>query len=375
MINNESNLFPLIKISNFKKKEISNPKIFFHLIYTFYNKDYLFESLQYTKDLKIKYEIRKQHSNKEEFETKLSFELNLYNAYSLINDLFIVKYEEYINIYKFIKDNTDYYLKQQIIIEPIKPSICYNGFLMKIIKQNKQYNNNNEIIDILIQPNRNIKNYFRIYRTDENNNFNFHKKILINDGDDPGFIFVNEKNNKLFSFIEKATDDKNKDSKSYILNYNLFNYEKINYIEIKDLKQFNSNYGYRQELKIYQNSFLFIHNKNIRIFSIDELNRNYFQIVNIQKIKLYQCSAISHIDNSLFIAQSNNIKGDKSYIKQYILEKDSLELTEIDSIEINGFIEDIFNYINGYIIKYINSNNDAKYILLYKENNKIIQKT
>lgn len=65
MINNESNLFPLIKISNFKKKEISNPKIFFHLIYTFYNKDYLFESLQYTKDLKIKYEIRKQHSNKE----------------------------------------------------------------------------------------------------------------------------------------------------------------------------------------------------------------------------------------------------------------------------------------------------------------------
>ena len=99
--------------------------------------------------------------------------MNLYNAYSLINDLFIVKYEEYINIFKFIKYNNDYYLKQQIIIEPIKPSICYNGFLMKIIKQNKKYKNNNEIIDILIQPNRNIKNYFIIYRTNKYYIFEF----------------------------------------------------------------------------------------------------------------------------------------------------------------------------------------------------------
>ena len=78
---------------------------------------------------------------------------------------------------------------------------------MKIIKQNIKYENNNKIIDIFIQPNRNIKNYFRIYRSDENTNFNFYDKILINDGDEPGFIFIEQKNNNLLSFVEKATDN------------------------------------------------------------------------------------------------------------------------------------------------------------------------
>ena len=79
----------------------------------------------------------------------------------------------------------------------------------------------------------------------------------------------------------------------------------------------------------------------------------------------YQCSTISHIDNSLLIAQSNNKKVDSSYIKQYILDEESLELKEKDSIEIEGFIKDIYNYIDGYIIKFINAkDNKEKYILL-----------
>ena len=237
---------------------------------------------------------------------------------------------------------------------------------MKIIKQNKKYENNNEIIDILIQPNRNIKNYFRIYRTNENTNFIFHNKILINDGDDPGFIFIDEKNNNLLSFVEKATDDKNINSQSYILKFDLFSYEKINSIIIKDLKKFNSPLGYRQELKIYKNSFLFIHNKTIKIFSLEQLKNNYFQIVNWKKIMFYQCSEISHIDNTLLIGQNNNKNDQKSYLKQYILDEESLELKKMDSIEIQGFIEDILKYINVYIIKYINSNNEVKYMLLYK---------
>ena len=360
------NSSPLIKISQFKKLEISNPKTFYQLIYKFSNNDYLLECLKYTKDFKNQYQIRKQIPNSDKFDIKLEFQLEAFNTYSLINDLFIVKYEEYINIYQFINNNTDYYLKQKIIIENIFPSICYNGFFMKIIKQNKKYENNNEIIDILIQPNRNIKNYFRIYRTNENTNFIFHNKILINDGDDPGFIFIDEKNNNLLSFVEKATDDKNINSQSYILKFDLFSYEKINSIIIKDLKKFNSPLGYRQELKIYKNSFLFIHNKTIKIFSLEQLKNNYFQIVNWKKIMFYQCSEISHIDNTLLIGQNNNKNDQKSYLKQYILDEESLELKKMDSIEIQGFIEDILKYINGYIIKYINSNNEVKYMLLYK---------
>ena len=366
MEKNEKTSLSLIKISQFKRLEITNPKTFFHLIYTFSNNDYLLESLQCSKDFKNQYQIRKKIPNKDEYDIKLEFQLEIFNSFCLIKDLFIAKYEEYINIYKFINNNTDYFLKQKIIIEPIHPSICNNGFFMKIIKQNKKYENNNEVIDILIQPNRNIKNYFRIYRTDKNTNFNFHDKILINDGDEPGFIFIDEKNNNLLSFIDKANDEKDPNSKSYILKYDLFTYEKINCIIIKDLKKFNSALGYRQELKIYKNSFLYIHNKTIKVFSLDELKHNYFQIVNMKNIMFYQCSEISYIDNTLFIAQSNNKNDDISYLKQYNLDEDSLELKKIDSIEIKGFIKDILNYINGYIIRYISSDNEIKYILLYK---------
>ena len=365
MIKNELISPQLFKLSNFKKIEIENPKEFFHLIYTFSNNDYLFESLEYN-DI-IKYEVRNKKDNQEELEIKLKFELEPFNSYSVINDLFITKYDEYIKIYEFKNNNSEYKLKQQIIIDEIGPSLSYNGFFMKVIKQNKKYKNNSEIIDILIQPNRNIQNYFRIYRSDENGNFNFYDKILINDGDEPGFIFVDEKHDNLLSFVEKATDETNPNSKSKILKFDLFTYKILNSIIIKDLKKFKSPFGYRQELKMYKNSFLFIHNKIIKIFSLDELNNNYFQIVNSRNILAYQCSTISHIDNSLLIAQSNNKKVDSSYIKQYILDEESLELKEKDSIEIEGFIKDIYNYIDGYIIKCINTNNNkVKYILLYK---------
>ena len=362
MLKNELNTPCLNKISNFKKIEISNPKEFYHLIHTFSNNDYLVESLQYTDN--IKYEIRTKKTNDENLEIKLKFELEPFYNYSVINDLFIVKYDDYINIYKFINNNTEYYLKQKIIIDEIGPSLSYNGYFMKIIKQNIKYENNNEIIDIFIQPNRNIKNYFRIYRSDENTNFNFYDKILINDGDEPGFIFIEQKNNNLLSFVEKATDNTDPNSKSCIIKYDLFTYKKINSIIIKDLKKIKSPYGYRQELKIYKNSFLFIHNKIIKIFSLEELNKNYFQIVNSRNILAYQCSTISHIDNSLLIAQSKNNTNNYSYIRQYDLDEESLELKEKDSIEIEGFIKDIYNYIDGYIIKFININNEIKYILL-----------
>jgi hypothetical protein len=235
-----SNDKPIIKISKLNRVEISDPKKFFHLIYTFSNNDLLFKSLTSTVDLKDKFEIRKKiipeisssqmskpnsSNEKEEFETKLRFELDIYQSYFLINDLLIVKYEEFINIYEFTNDNTAYALKQQIVIDTEKPSICFNGFFMKVIKQNEKYENKKDIIDILIQPNRKISNYFRIYRINENNNsFNLYKKIIINDGDDPGFIFIYE--NNLFSFIEKATDSNNKKTKSYLLKYDLYSYEK-----------------------------------------------------------------------------------------------------------------------------------------------------
>ena len=362
MLKNELNTPCLNKISNFKKIEISNPKEFYHLIHTFSNNDYLVECLQYTDN--IKYEIRTKKTNDENLEIKLKFELEPFYNYSVINDLFIVKYDDYINIYKFINNNTEYYLKQKIIIDEICPILSYNGYFMKIIKQNIKYENNNEIIDIFIQPNRNIKNYFRIYRSDKNTNFNFYDKILINDGDEPGFIFIEQKNNNLLSFVEKATDNTDPNSKSCIIKYDLFTYKKINSIIIKDLKKIKSPYGYRQELKIYKNSFLFIHNKVIKIFPLDELNQNYFQIVNSRNILAYQCSTISHIDNSLLIAQSKNNTNNYSYIRQYDLDEESLELKEKDSIEIEGFIKDIYNYIDGYIIKFININNEIKYILL-----------
>ena len=368
-----SNDNTFIKISKFNRLEISNQKAFFHLIYTFSNNDLLFKCLISTIDLIDKFEIRKKtkpeksqiSNSNEEFETKLRFELDIYQSYFLINDLLIVKYEEYINIYEFINDNTEYGLKQQIRIDNEKPSICYNGFFMKVIKQNEKYENNKDIIDILIQPNRKIANYFRIYRNKENNNsFNLYKKIIINDGDDPGFIFIYK--NNLFSLVEKATDNNNKKSKSYILKYNLYNYERIKKIIIKDLKKFNTQFGFRQELVIYKDCFLYIYNKVIKIFSMKELENDYFQIVNSRNIKFYEYSSISHIDNSLLIAQSNDMNGGKSYIKQYILNNESLELIEIDSIIIEGLIKDIYKSYNGYIFRYLDLNNDYKYILLYK---------
>ena len=136
-----SNDKPIIKISKFKRVEISDPKKFFHLIYTFSNNDYLFKCLGSTVDMKDKFEVRKKTSpesskiSSEEFETKLTFELDIYQSYFLIIDLLIVKYEEYINIYEFTNDNTAYGLKQQIIIDNEKPSICFNGYFMKVIKQ------------------------------------------------------------------------------------------------------------------------------------------------------------------------------------------------------------------------------------------------
>jgi len=360
-----SNDKPIIKISKFNRVEISDPTTFFHLIYIFSNNDLLFKCLIPSKDLKDKFEIRKKINSNEEFETKLEFELDIYQNSFLINDLFIVKYEDYINIYEFTNDNTEYTLKQQIVIESEKPSICYNGFFMKVIKQNEKYENNKEIIDILIQPNRNIPNYFRIYRINENdNNFNLYKKIIINDGDEPGFIFIYK--NNLFSFVEKATDSENKKTKSYIVKYDLFNYEKIKKINIKDLKKFNSQFGFRQELLMYNECFLYIYNKVIKIFSMKELENDYFQIVNSRNIKFYEYSSISHIDNSLFIAQSNDFNGSKSFIKQYIINNESLDLIEIDSIIIEGLIKDIYKYYNGYVFQYLDLNNDYKYILLYK---------
>lgn len=360
-----SNDKPIIKISKFNRVQISDPKTFFHLIYSFSNNDLLFKCLIPNSDLKDKFEIRKKINSNEEFETKLKFELDIYQNSFLINDLFIVKYEDYINIYEFSNDNTEYALKQQIVIESEKPSICYNGFFMKVIKQNEKYENNKEIIDILIQPNRKIPNYFRIYRINENdNNFNLYKKIIINDGDEPGFIFIYK--NNLFSFVEKATDSENKKSKSYILKYDLFNYEKIKKINIKDLKKFNSQFGFRQELLMYKECFLYIYNKVIKIFSMKELENDYFQIVNSRNIKFYEYSSISHIDNSLFISQSNDFNGSKSFIKQYIINNESLDLIEIDSIIIEGLIKDIYKYYNGYVFQYLDLNNDYKYILLYK---------
>ena len=363
MLKNELIPPQLIKISNFKKLEISEPKTFFQLIYTFPNNDYLFESLQYFDT--IKYEIRTKKPNQKELEMKLKFELEQFFNYSVINYLFIAKYDDYINIYKFINNNSEYYLKQKIIIDEICPSLSYNGYFMKTIKQNQKYENNNEIIDIIIQPNRNIKNYFRIFRSDENTNFKFYDKILINDGDELGFIFIDAKNNNLLSFVEKANDT-DPNSKSIILKYDLFTYKQLKSIIIKDLKKYNSQFGYRQELKIYKNSFLFIHNNVIKIFSLEELRQNIFQIVNSRNILGYQCSTISHIDNSLLIAQGKIDKLDFSYIRQYILDDESLELIETDSIKIEVFIKDIFNYIDGYIIKYININNEVKFTLLYK---------
>jgi hypothetical protein len=368
-----SNDKPINKISKFNRKEITDPNTFFHLIYTFSNNDFLFKCLTSTIDLKDKFEIRKkinseasQLSNStEEFETKLEFELDIYQSYFLINDLLIVKYEEFINIYEFTNDNTAYALKQQIVIDTEKPSICFNGFFMKVIKQNEKYENKKDIIDILIQPNRKISNYFRIYRINENNNsFNLYKKIIINDGDDPGFIFIYE--NNLFSFVEKATDSNNKKTKSYLLKYDLYSYEKKKKIIIKDLKKFNTQFGFRQELVIYKECFLYIYNKVIKIFSMKELENDYFQIVNSRNIKFYEYSSISHIDNSLFIAQSNDVNGSKTYIKQYTLNNESLELIEIDSIIIEGLIKDIYKSYNGYVFRYLDSNNDYKYILLYK---------
>ena len=329
----------------------------------------LFESIKSTEDFKLSYEVKEKKGNEEIFEVKLKFQLKSFNNSSLINDLFIVKYDDYINIYQFINNNTEYCLKQQIIIDEIFPSISYNGYFMKIIKQNKKYDNNNDIIDILIQPNRNIKNYFKIYRSDKNTIFYYYDKILINDGDDPGYIFTDEKHNNLLSFIDKATDNININSKSRIIKYDLFTYKKINSIIIKDLNKFNSPNGYRQELKIYKNSFLFIHNNLIKIFSLEELNKNYFQIVNSRNILSYQCSAISHIDNSLLIAQINKNNFGYSYLKQYILNEKSLELIEKDSIEIKGFIKGILNYIDGYIIVCLDSDNQVKYLLLQKKEN------
>ena len=70
MEKNEKNSSSLIKISQFKRLEINNPKTFFHLIYTFPNNDYLLESLQYTKDFKNQYQIRKK------FQIKMNMILN-----------------------------------------------------------------------------------------------------------------------------------------------------------------------------------------------------------------------------------------------------------------------------------------------------------
>ena len=150
------------------------------------------------------------------------------------------------------------------------------------------------------------------------------------------------------------------------MKYDLFTYKKINSIIIKDLNKFNSPNGFRQELKIYKNSFLFIHNTIVKVFSLDELSKNYFQIVNSRNILSYQCSTTSHIDNTLLIAQINNKNFGYSYIKQYILNEKSLELIGIDSIEIKGFIKGILNYIDGYIIVTVDSDNEVKYTLLQK---------
>ena len=141
--------------------------------------------------------------------------------------------------------------------------------------------------------------------------------------------------------------------------------EKIKRIDIRDMDRLKSIYGYRRELLIYQNSFIFIHNNKVRVFSLDDLKQNICQIINVQNIKQYLYSNISHIDSSLFIAQSNDVNGNKSYIKQYILDNESLELKEIDTLEINGRVKDIFNYRNGYIIE-TNVHDDIRYILLYQ---------
>ena len=371
MIINElnSSQSQIIKLRNFKKINDINPKTLFHLIYTFSNNDYLLESLKCTEDFKLNYEIRAKKLNEEKFDIKLKFQLESFNNSSLINDLFIIKYDDYINIYQFTNNNTEYFLKQQIMIDQVYPGISCSGFFIKTIKQNKKYENNNDIIDILIQPNRNIKNYFILYRSDENTKFYYYDKIIINDGDDPGFIFIDEKHNNLLSFVEKATDNINLKSQSYILKYDLFTYKKINSIIIKDLNKFNSPNGFRQELKIYKNSFLFIHNTIVKVFSLDELSENYFQIVNSRNILSYQCSTTSHIDNTLLIAQINNKNFGYSYIKQYILNEKSLELIAKDSIEIKGFIKGILNYIDGYIIVTVDSDNEVKYTLLQKSEN------
>ena len=83
----------------------------------------------------------------------------------------------------------------------------------------------------------------------------------------------------------------------------------------------------------------------------------FTSVINPYAMKKYRNQAIR---------KGKTDKLDYSYIRQYILDEESLELIEKDSIKFEGFIKDIFNYIDGYIIKYINIKNEVKYTLLYK---------
>ena len=150
--------------------------------------------------------------------------------------------------------------------------------------------------------------------------------------------------------------------------YDLDNYKKVNCIYINDLKKFNINNAYREELRLYKNVFLYIHNKKIKIFSMEELYKNYFQIVNEYNILSYQCSSVFNVDDTLLIAQSEDfLKRDKASIKQYKLKDDILELVEIGGIDImNGFVQDIMDYAEGFIVKITTKINEDKYILYYK---------
>ena len=54
-------------------------------------------------------------------------------------------------------------------------------------------------------------------------------------------------------------------------NYDMLCCEKIKRIDIKDMVRLKSIYGFRRELLIYHNSFIFIHNNKVRVFSLDDL--------------------------------------------------------------------------------------------------------
>lgn len=367
-MNNEVKNLKIVNISSLNKFVIPDPKKFFYLLHTFDNGDYLFCSILTSKNSKIKYEIRPyeyKFKNHQISKPKLEFELDIPNNYSLVNNLYFAKFDEEIQVHEFINNNTEIQLKQTIVIDSIKPSICFNGYFLKIINQP-----NKNIKDILIQPNRNLKNYFRVYRSKNGGNFFYYKKLFINEGDEPGYIFVDIPKNKLLSFINKATleEKNNKITKSYILMYDLDSYKKINNIYINDLKKFNITDAYREELRLYKNVFLYIHNTKIKLFSMEEIYKNYFQIVNEYNILNYQCSFVNNLDDTLLIAQSKDFyKGDKTSIKQYKLNDELLELEEIGGIDIkNGFVKDIMDYVEGFIVKITTMNNKDKYILYYK---------